>query len=118
MSQASEVANAAALYDWRILAAAAATFVATLVTIVCGWFQGRKKLNEKLGSAEGQVTSAVLIDNQTIREATAVNREVRDRLLVHCEALHANTKLLTDIAETLDEAVEELKKMRKKLQGG
>jgi hypothetical protein len=118
MSPHSELSNAAVSYDWKIIAAASATFIATLFTVICGWFQGRKKLHQKLDSTEGQVTSAILLDNQTIREATAVNRELRDRLLVQCEALHANTRVMTEIADSLEEAVEELKKIRKKLNGG
>lgn len=69
----------------------------------------------KLESGDLTVTSAVLLDNQTIREATMVNREVRDRLLVQCEAVQANTKALTAIDANLEDVVEELKKIRKSL---
>ena len=117
MSQASDAVNAASNLDWKLIAAAAATFLATLYITIMGWMQGKKKLAARLESGDMTVTSAVLLDNQTIREATTVNREVRDRLLVSCEAIHANTKALVDIAEGLDEAVEEMKKIRKKLDG-
>lgn len=118
MSHVSEAANAATTLDWKLIAAAAATFLATLVIAICGWIQGSKKVQKKLEEGDLPVTSAVLLDNQTIRESTTVSREVRDRLLVHCEALNANTKILIDIAESVDEAIGELKKLRKSLSKG
>lgn len=115
MSQVSEAANVAVQWDWKLIAAALATFLATFTISILGWFQGRKKMEKRMTDAtgDGGVTSAILLDNQTIREATVVNREVRDRLLVHCEALTTNTKSIDQHTTALDDILEELRLIRK-----
>jgi hypothetical protein len=118
MSQASEVASTAVQLDWKLIAAAAATFVATLIITILGWWNGRKKVAAKIEDSGTTVTGAILLDNLTIREATAVNREVRDRLLIHCEALHSNTKTLEHHVGSMDDILEELKAIRKILERG
>lgn len=120
MSQASEIANAATTFDWKLIAAAAATFLATLTISILGWLQGRKKLEKRIEASvgDGPVTGAVLLDNLTLREATIVNREVRDHLLIHCEALKANTKALSDHTDSMDDFLEEVKKLRQDLKQG
>lgn len=114
MSTPSEVANTAIQVDWKLIAAAAATFLATFIISILGWYQGRKKIAQKLeGIGDGQVTGAVLLDNQTLRESTVVSRELRDRLIVHGEALHSSCKAVVDNTNSLDEILEELKGLRK-----
>lgn len=115
MSAASEVANTAIQLDWKLLAAAAATFLATFIISILGWYQGRKKVSEKVGQlAEGgTVTGAILLDNQTIREATVVSRELRDRLIIHGEVLHSCCKATVDNTNSLDEILAELKGLRR-----
>jgi len=117
MSQPSELVSHAATVDWNLVAAAAATFIGTLVVTVWGWFQGKKKLAARLQSGypspDGQITGAVLLDNQTIREATIVNRELRDRLIIHGETLSSNCKAIVDNTHSLDEVLEELRALRR-----
>lgn len=117
MSTPSAIVSHAATVDWNLVAAAAATFFGTLTVTIWGWFQGKKKLAQRLeGHQPGQdltVTGAVLLDNQTLREATMVNRELRDRLLVHSEALHSNCKATIDNTQAMDEIIQELRGLRK-----
>lgn len=117
MSQSSEVVSHAMSVDWNLVAAAAATFLGTLVVTVWGWFQGKKKLAAKLEGHlppnDMQVTGAVLLDNQTLREATAVSRELRDRLIIHGEAIHSHCKATVDNTNSLDEILAELKALRR-----
>lgn len=115
MSQVSDAANTAVQWDWKLIAAAAATFIATFTISILGWLQGRKKVEKRMNDAAGDsgVTAAILLDNQTIREATVVNREVRDRLLVHCEAVSTNTKSIDNHTAALDDVLEELRLIRK-----
>lgn len=117
MSTSSAIVSHAATVDWNLVAAAAATFFGTLTVTVWGWFQGKKKLAAQLEGQlphpDMQITGAVLLDNQTLREATAVSRELRDRLIVHGEALHSNCKATLDNTESLDEILIELRALRK-----
>lgn len=119
MSTSSAIVNHATSVDWNLAAAAAATFFGTLVVTVWGWFQGKKKIAARLeGHQPGHemtVAGAVLLDNQTLREATAVNRELRDRLLVHIEALHSICRATTDNTNTMDEVLQELRLLRKSI---
>lgn len=118
MSHSSELANQAASLDWNIIAAAAATFLGTLIITVWGWFTGRKKLQEKLNQAlppEGGVQSAVILDNLTIREATMVNREVRDHLLIHHRSLDANCRSTEANTGAMEDLLEEIKLLRQEM---
>lgn len=120
MSQAStELVNQAASVDWNLVAAAAATFFGTLTVTIWGWFQGKKKLASRIESHIGdnaQVTGAVLLDNQTLRESTLVSKEVRDQLLLHSQALHASCKATADNTDSLDDILHELKRIRETLE--
>ncbi len=120
MSTPSEIVSQAASVDWNLVAAAAATFLGTLVVTMWGWFQGKKKLAARLESghpigSELQVTGAVLLDNQTIRESTLVSREVRDQLLLNSQALHAHCKSLDSNTHSIDDVLQELKDIRRSI---
>lgn len=84
MSVASTVSQASSI-DWNVIAAAIAVFFGTLATTVLGWLRGRREVEKKLSKDDGtpSVTAAILQDNQTVREATLVSKEVRDQLLLH-----------------------------------
>lgn len=116
MSTPSALASHASSVDWNLVAAAGATFLGTLVVTVWGWFQGKKKLSARLEShVDGNVAGAVLLDNQTLREATLINREVRDQLLLHTQALNASCKATVDNTGCLDDILHELKELRRSI---
>lgn len=109
MSQVSTAVSTASSLDWNVAAAAAAVFMGTLLTTVYGWFRGKKKLDVRLGGDDAPaVTSVVVQDNQTLREMTLVNREVRDQLLLTnhaisnlCKAIEGNSGAMEDILHEL-----------------
>ena len=116
MSHLLEPVKQAATLDWNLVAAAAATFIGTLIATIWGWVQGKKKLHQKLeGIGEASVTGVAVMDNQTLRELTLVNREVRDQLLLHCHALNANSKAMEDNTSSADDILDELKRLRRDL---
>lgn len=116
MSTPSEIVNHVATVDWNLVAAAVATFLGTLVVTIWGWFQGKKKLASRLEAASSpEVTGMVLLDNQTLREATLVNREVRDQLLLHSQALNASSKATQENTACMDDVLEELKNIRRSI---
>lgn len=112
MSQVSAAASNAVPIDWGTVALASATFIATLITTVWGWLQGRKKFNEHLKPKEGQdvpLAAGVIMDNQSIRESTMVQREVRDQLLILNHSLMQYNRNQEEIAGLIEDLVKELK---------
>lgn len=80
MSQSLPVA---AEIDWKLVASAAAVFIGTVVTTICGFFQGRKKSRDNSPAPETvQIAGAVLQDNQALRENTMAVRELRDQVFL------------------------------------
>ena len=113
MSDVSQAAAASSSVDWGTVASASAVFVATAITTIWGWVQGRKKFEEKLKPKEGAdvpVAAGMIMDNQTVRDSTMVNREVRDQLLLLNHSLQGHTRNLEEVAGLLEDLVDELKK--------
>lgn len=116
MSQVSSVAEHATTVDWDIVAAAAATFFGTLVITIWGWFQGKKKVNSHLSEGSPQITGFAIQDNQTLRESTIINREIRDHLLLHHHALIQSCRIMEEKIRVMEELLEELKRHRRLLE--
>lgn len=115
MSQVSDVAKTAASVDWTVVATGTAVFIGTIITTIWGWVQGKKKVEQTLQSGT-PLPSAVLQDNQSLREATLVQREVRDQLLLVCHALTALCKATEDNTSSSDDILSELKSLRRTLE--
>jgi hypothetical protein len=112
MSQVSTVAEHATTIDWNIVAAAVATFCGTMIVTIWGWFQGKKKVSNHISEGNYQVTGFAIQDNQTLREATIINREIRDQLLLQNHALTQSCRIMEEKTRVMEELLEELKRYR------
>lgn len=114
-SPTQAAAEAVGTIDWKVVAAAVATFLATFVTIVWGWVQGRKKVEAQIKPKEGAdvpLVAGMVMDNLTVRESTMVSKEVRDQLLILNHALMSHTRNLEEVAGLLEDLVKELRERR------
>ena len=109
------LASATATLDWNLVAAAAATFFATALIAVCGWISAKKKVAAKFNDPDMSVSSVTLMDNQTIRDSTVVNREIRDQLVLNHHAMTCLCRAIEDNTSTGDAILSELRKLRGRL---
>jgi hypothetical protein len=102
---------AAAEIDWKLVGSAVGVFLATIVTTVWGWVQGRKK-SEKASATHPdnhfQIAGAVLQDNTSLRDNTQATRELRDQILLLVHVLERHVRVQDDIQESLEELVKRL----------
>jgi|AraplaMF_Col_mMF_1032025.scaffolds.fasta_scaffold60219_2 hypothetical protein len=114
MSQVSQAAAEASTLDWKVVAAAVAVFCGTLVTTVWGWIQKRKSFESShikgAGVVDVPIAAGIIQDNQTLREATMVNREVRDQLLILNHALMQYNRNQEETNELLEKICRRLDK--------
>lgn len=95
--------------DWKLVASAMAVFVATGITTVWGWMQGRRRTRETVSpSAEFHVSGAVIQDNTSLRDNTAATRELRDQMLLLVHVLERHVKVQDDMQDTLDSLMRRL----------
>jgi hypothetical protein len=114
MSDPLPGASAAGELDWKLVAAAAATFLATMLTTVWGWIQGRKK-STKAAEPQGpqyQVAAAVLQDNLSLRENTTATRDLRDQIVLLIHTLDRHVKVQDDMQDSLDDLIKRLDKVK------
>lgn len=105
MSQAFTVVDQATQVDWNVFAAASATFVATAIATILGLRKGRKDVEKQINPDQNnphQIVGAVLQDNQSLRESTLINREVRDQLFLVNHSLNRHTEAMKGLTEALD----------------
>lgn len=104
--------------DWNVVAAAIAVFCGTLITTVWGWLTGKKKIRDhlRMDSLDIPITGAVIQDNQSLRESTLINKEVRDQLLIHHHDLQSSCKATDDNTRVLEEVLDELSRIRRLLE--
>lgn len=115
-SEVSEVANHTLSLDWNVAAAAIATFIGTLAITVWGWFRGKGKMKEGTG-VDVPVSGVALMDNQSLREATAINKEIRDNLILHTAALNLAAMRTNENNEAIYELCREVKRLRNTMEG-
>jgi hypothetical protein len=118
MSQTSQVVAEAGTIDWKVVAGGIGVFVATIVTSILGWMQGKKKVeNTTAGiSPTGQVQSAVLMETVPLRENTAAVSAVRDQLFLNHHAQGNLCKAIEDNTSAMDDVLIELKSIRRALE--
>lgn len=115
MSPHSEVIEKAASLDWNIVAAAAAIFLGTLVTTIAGWFKGKRNISTRERITDSfEIGGVSLQDNQTLREATIVNREIRDQLLLNHNVLTKLCRAMDDNTAVHDDILNEMKSRRRR----
>lgn len=104
--------------DWGVVAAAAGTFITTVVITAAGWIKGKEKLETEMSASLGgpNVSSVIVQDNQSVRDATLAQVALRDQLFLlnqqlphHTEALRDNNRSLENICEELTKLVKILK---------
>ena len=106
------LADAAGI-DWKLVGSAVGVFIATIVTTVWGWMQGRKKsaaASAALPAPEFQFAGAVLQDNTSLRENTRATRDLRDQIMLLSHVLERHVKVQDDIEDHLQELVKRLDK--------
>lgn len=103
---------AAATVDWKLIGSAVGVFIATMVTTVWGWMQGRKK-SEKSAEAQGsqfQIAGAVLQDNTSLRDNTQAVRDLRDQVFMLIHVLEGKNKVEMELQDTLEDLIRRLDK--------
>ncbi|MAS67367.1 MAG: hypothetical protein CMK82_11305 [Pseudomonadales bacterium] len=110
MSQPLPVA--AAEIDWKLVASAVGVFIATIVTTVWGWFQGKKKSRENTPepSTSYQIAGAVLQDNASLRDNTQAVRDLRDQIMLLRDTMERRCRAEDELADTLEDLVKRLDK--------
>jgi len=109
MSQPLSPVDVAAI-DWKLVASAAAVFIATAITTVWGWFQGRKKSEKTAAEPSFQVAGAVLQDNTSLRDNTQAVRDLRDQVFMLIHVLEGKNKTEMDLQDTLEDLIRRLDK--------
>ena len=109
-------AEAAAGIDWKVFASAVAVFVATTVTTIWGWLQGRKKAEEsnshiRAPGTDIQVVGAVLQDNLSLRENTAATIALRDQVMLLVHLMERRIGLESELVDELKEVRDMLRKL-------
>lgn len=100
--------------DWKLVGSAVGVFIATIVTTVWGWIQGRKK-SEKASeyvspTPDFHIAGAVLQDNMSLRENTQAARDLRDQMVLLIHVLERHVRVQDGIEEHLEELVKRLDK--------
>ena len=118
MSHPLEVISQVATTDWNVVSAAVAVFVGTLATTIFGWFKGKAKI-AKRGMTDDptsyNISGATVQDNQSLRDSTIINRELRDQLMLHLHALQSNCRATEDNTRCLDDIHNKLRILIDKL---
>ena len=92
MSAASAAVEVASV-DWNIVAAAAATFIATGIATVWGLVKGKKKVQE--GKSEiTSIVGASIVENVTMNKLSERLQENTNALRDNTAALNRNTDVL------------------------
>jgi len=89
--------------DWKLVGSAVGVFIATIVTTVWGWMQGRKK-SEKAAAqtpSDFQLAGAVLQDNTSLRDNTQAVRELRDQMLLLAHIMERHVRIQDDLMNDL-----------------
>ena len=100
----SEPLSGQAIIDWKLVASAIGVFIATLVTTVWGWIQGRKKVEK------GQTELPHLPDLNHLRDNTQSMRDLRDQLLLLSNVLERHIRSHGEFLNELKDLVERLDK--------
>lgn len=113
MSDPLPAASVTADLDWKLVAAALATFFATMVTTIWGWFQGRKKSAKAVAEAPApfQVAGAVLQDNMSLRDNTNAIRDLRDQIVLLIHTLDRTVKGQDELQDELQALIKRLDKV-------
>jgi cytosine/adenosine deaminase-related metal-dependent hydrolase len=96
--------------DWKLVGSAVGVFLATMVTTVWGWMQGRKK-SEKNAATEGagiHIAGAVLQDNSSLRDNTQAVRDLRDQVMMLVHVLEGKNKVEMELQDTLEDLIKRL----------
>lgn len=94
--------------DWKLIGSAVGVFIATMVTTVWGWMQGRKKAKEPASEVPFQVAGAVLQDNTSLRENTQAVKDLRDQILFLRDAVEKRTKSEDELNDTIEDLIKRL----------
>lgn len=106
------LADAAGI-DWKLVGSAVGVFLATIVTTVWGWMQGRKKSERsspQAPEASFQFAGAVLQDNTSLRENTQATRELRDQMLLMAHILERHIRVQDDLHDDIEAIIKRLDK--------
>lgn len=105
------LADAAGI-DWKLVGSAVGVFLATIVTTVWGWMQGRKKSERSTPSAgtDFPFAGAVLQDNTSLRENTQATRELRDQMLLMAHILERHIRVQDDLHDDIEAIIKRLDK--------
>ena len=105
----SQSLPAATEIDWKLVASAGAVFIGTVVTTIWGWFQGRKKSQEKASATHPdnhfQIAGAVLQDNTSLRDNTQATRELRDQVFLLSHVMERHVGVQNDIHNELERLI-------------
>lgn len=109
---------AAAGIDWKLVGSAVGVFIATIVTTVWGWMQGRKK-SEKASAQHPdnafQIAGAVLQDNTSLRDNTQATRELRDQILLLAHILERHVRVQDNLHDGLTDVHREIRELIRRL---
>ncbi len=109
----SQSLPAATEIDWKLVASAGAVFIGTVVTTIWGWFQGRKKSQEKSEAAPLPIAAAVLQDNASLRDNTHAVRDLRDQIMFLRDAIERRIRVEDELQDTLEDLVKRLDRASK-----
>jgi len=99
--------------DWKLVASAVGVFLATMVTTVWGWMQGRKKSAKSASEAEPafHIAGAVLQDNTSLRDNTIAVRELRDQVFLLGHILERHVKSQDTLSDEIGDLMKRLDKV-------
>lgn len=97
--------------DWKLVGSAVGVLIATIITTVWGWYQGRKK--SRVGAAEPafQIAGAVLQDNTSLRDNTHAVRELRDQIFLLNHTIERQVKVQDDLSDDIEKLLRRLDKI-------
>jgi len=104
----------ASTVDWTLVASAIGVFVATMVTTVWGWMQGRKKSSKTADESNSEpfhVAGAVLQDNTSLRDNTHAVKELRDQVLLLSHILERHVRIQDNLSNDIDDLMKRLDKV-------
>lgn len=106
----SQPLSDAAGIDWKLVGSAVGVFIATIVTTVWGWMQGRKKATNSQPEQGVQIAGAVLQDNASLRDNTNAVRELRDQVFLLAHIMERHVGVQNDIHGELERLIKLLDK--------